>query len=158
MITARITVRSNPRLLVPALMPAALVAGALALALVVHPLLGLVALIVSALFGYHLLRFTISQLRSYLAAGAEGVTVCELGESTDLYPWSEVTRFGVNTSADGDQLYVQIAAANRLISVSREFANFDQLLEEMQQHAAATNLVLEPGEELADRLLRLDAS
>jgi hypothetical protein len=156
-ITARITLRSNPRAIVPIVLPLALAAGAVVLALLVNILLGLLVFAGIAVFGYQTIRFASNQLRSFVAAGADGVRVCEFGETSEHYGWGEVTRFGMSRGALGEFLYIQIGSANRLISITREFANFELLLQEMRRHAEATDLDLRPGEELAERLVQLDA-
>ena len=71
-VRARITVRSNPRVLVPVALAAALVVGAVLVAALVQIVVGLVALVLVGYFGYRLVRFVSKQLASYVAADAEG--------------------------------------------------------------------------------------
>ena len=150
---ARITVRSNPRILVPIALMAGLVAGAVLVALLVQIVVGLVALVIVGYFGYRIVRFVTKQLASYVAADADGVTICEYGEETHRHPWEAVTFAGHVQEADGTEiLYVYVENDDRLLTISTEFENFQPLRGELRRHIAATDLQLAAGESLAERL------
>ena len=154
-VRARITVRSNPRVLVPVALAAVLMAGAVLVAVLVQIVVGLVALVLIGYFGYRLVRFVSKQLASYVAADAAGVTVCEYGEETHCHPWEQVTFAGHVRIADGSELlYVYVESADRLLTISPEFENFEPLRGELRRYLPATDLELAAGESLADRLRR----
>ena len=147
------TLRSNPRALVPVAVVAALVAGAVLLAALVQVIVGLAALLLVGYLGYRILRFLVKHLASYVAADDGGVTICEFGEETHRHPWSEVTFAGHARTADGmELLYVYVDKDDRLMTVSREFENFLPLRGELARHFPPTDLQLAPGESLSDHL------
>ena len=149
------TLQSNPRALVPIAVVAALVAGAVLLAVLVQVIVGLAALLVTGYFAYRIIRFVVKHLASYVAADDTGVTICEFGEETHHHPWSEVTFAGTARAADGmELLYVYVDKDDRLMTVSREFENFTLLGEELQRRIPPTNVQLAPGESLSDHLRR----
>ena len=114
--------RSNPRVLVPVALAGALVVGAALVAALVQIVVGLVALVLVGFFGYRLVRFVSKQLASYVAADADGVTICEYGEETHRHPWEQVTFAGHVQAADGSELlYVYVESADRLLTISPEF-------------------------------------
>lgn len=154
-VRARITLRSNPRVLIPVAAAAGLVAGAVLLAALVQVVAGGVALLLTGYFGYRIVRFVSKQLASYVAADAGGVTICEYGEETHHYPWEQVTCAGHARAADGGELlYVYVERDDRLVTISPEFENFRPLRGELQRYLPAADLELAPGESLADRLRR----
>lgn len=156
-VKARITLRSNPRVLVPVAAAAALVIGALLLAALVQVVAGLAALLLTGYLGYRIVRFVTKQLASYVAADGGGVTICEYGEETHHHPWEEVTCAGHARRADGRELvYVYVESADRLTTISPEFENFQPLRGELRRYfPAAADLELAAGESLADRLRQL---
>ena len=149
------TLQSNPRALVPIAVVAALVAGAVLLAVLVQVIVGLAALLVTGYFAYRIIRFVVKHLASFVAADDDGVTICEFGEETHHHPWSEVTFAGRARAADGmELLYVYVERDDRLMTVSREFENFTLLGEEVQRHVPATDVQLAAGESLSEHLRR----
>lgn len=153
-VRARITLRSNPRVLIPVAAAAGLVTGAVLLAALVQVVVGLAALLLTGYLGYRIVRFVTKQLASYVAADAGGVTICEYGEETHHHPWEQVTCAGyARAAAGGELLYVYVESADRLATISPEFENFQPLRAELQRHfPAAADLELAAGESLTDRL------
>ena len=147
--------RSNPRMLVPVAVAVALVVGAVLVAVLVQIVVGLVALVLVGYFGFRLVRFVSKQLASYVAADAVGVTICEYGEETHCHPWEQVTFAGHVLAADGNELlYVYVESADRLLTISPEFENFQPLRGELRRYVRPTDLELAAGESLSDHLRR----
>ena len=147
--------RSNPRVLVPVALAGALVVGAVLVAALVQIVVGLVALVLVGYFGYRLVRFVSKQLASYVAADADGITICEYGEETHRHPWEQVTFAGHVQAADGSELlYVYVESADRLLTISPEFENFQPLRGELRRYLPPTDLELATGESLSDHLRR----
>ena len=147
--------RSNPRVLVPVALAAGLLAGAVLVAVLVQIVVGLVALVLVGYFGYRIVRFVTKQLASYVAADAGGVTICEYGEETHRHPWETVTFAGHARAADGTELlYVYVESADKLLTISPEFENFQPLRGELRRYVPPTDLELAAGESLADHLRR----
>ena len=149
------TLRSNPRALIPVAVVAALVAGAVLVTILVQVVVGLVALLLAGYIAYRIVRFIVKHLASYVAADDGGVTICEFGEETHRHPWDEVTFAGTARAANGmELLYVYVEKDDRLMTVSREFENFTLLGEELQRRIPPTDVELAPGESLSDHLRR----
>ena len=149
------TLRSNPRALIPVAVVAALVAGAVLVTILVQVIVGLAALLLTGYLAYRIARFLVKHLRSFVAADDGGVTICEFGEETHRHPWDEVTFAGTARAADGmELLYVYVEKDDRLMTVSREFENFSLLAEELQRRVPPTNVDLAPGESLSAHLRR----
>ena len=149
------TLRSNPRALIPVAVVAALVAGAVLVTVLVQVIVGLVALLLAGYIAYRIVRFIVKHLASYVAADDDGVTICEFGEETHHHPWDEVTFAGTARAANGmELLYVYVEKDDRLMTVSREFENFTLLGAEVQRHVCPTDVQLAAGESLSDHLRR----
>ena len=149
------TLRSNPRALIPVAVVAALVAGALLVTILVQVIVGLVALLLAGYIAYRIVRFIVKHLASYVAADDDGVTICEFGEETHHHPWEQVTFAGRARAANGmELLYVYVEQDDRLMTVSREFENFSLLSEELERRIPPTNVDLTPGESLSAHLRR----
>ena len=149
------TLRSNPRALIPVAVVAALVAGALLVTILVQVIVGLAALLLAGYIAYRIVRFIVKHLASYVAADDGGVTICEFGEETHHHPWDEVTFAGTARAADGmELLYVYVDKDDRLMTVSREFENFTLLGEELQRRVPPTDVQLAAGESLSENLRR----
>ena len=147
------TLRSNPRALIPLAVVAALVAGAVLVTVLVQVIVGLAALLLAGYLAYRIVRFVVKHLASYVAADDEGVTICEFGEETHQHPWEEVTFAGKARAANGmELLYVYVEKDDRLMTVSREFENFTPLGAEVERHIRPTDVELAPGESLSDHL------
>ena len=149
------TLRSNPRAIIPVAVVAALVAGAVLVTVLVQVIVGLVALLLAGYIAYRIVRFIVKHLASYVAADDGGVTICEFGEETHHHPWDEVTFAGTARAADGmELLYVYVEKDDRLMTVSREFENFTLLGKELQRRIPPTHVELAAGESLSDHLRR----
>lgn len=147
------TLRSNPRALIPVAVLAALVAGAVLVTILVQVIVGLAALLVTGYLAYRIVRFLVKHLRSFVAADDGGVTICEFGEETHRHPWDEVTFAGTARAANGmELLYVYVEKDDRLMTVSREFENFTLLGEELQRRIPPTDVQLAAGESLSSNL------
>ena len=149
------TLRSNPRALIPVAVVAVLVLGAVLVAVLVQVIVGLVALLLAGYIAYRIVRFIVKHLASYVAADDGGVTICEFGEETHRHPWEEVTFAGRARAANGmELLYVYVEKDDRLMTVSREFENFSLLGEELERRIPPTNVELAAGESLSAHLRR----
>ena len=108
MVKARVTIQSHPRMLIPVVVMAALVLGALLVAVLVQVLVGLLALALLGYLCFRIVRVTRKHLASYVATDDDGVTICEFGEETTSYPWAEVTCAGRVRTHDGRAVGVRL--------------------------------------------------
>ncbi len=153
MVTARVTIKSHPRMLVPVAVMAALVVAALVVAALVQVVVGLLALVPLGYLCFRIVRITRKHLASYVATDEAGITVCEFGEETTSYAWPEVTFAGRARTHDGRELaYAYVERDDRLLTISPEFENYRPLHDDLRRHVAPHDLALEQGESLAERL------
>ena len=153
MVKARVTIQSHPRMLIPIVVMAALVLGALLVAVLVQVVVGLLALALLGYLCFRIVRVTRKHLASYVATDDDGVTICEFGEETNTYPWAEVTCAGRARRHDGRELvFVYLERQERLFTITPEFENFQALHDDLRRRVAPTDLELEEGESLGERL------
>ena len=109
-IKAQITVKSNPRVLIPIVIVFLIFTGLILVTVFTEffliPLL--IGLILSFFF-YKILRFIFKQLASYVAADDMNLIICEYGEEIYTYTWEKITFSGLAIISDGsEQLYAYI--------------------------------------------------
>jgi hypothetical protein len=148
----RMTVRSNPRLLVVPVVVLVLFGVSIA-AFAASPLLGIGGLALSAYIGYALFRFVSKQLRCTVEVVEEGVRLDLYGEEKISLEWDDVTHLGVATDSRRRRiLFVYRESADKLLVVPDEFERFDALVAEVAAHGELQTITLEANETIKDRL------
>lgn len=148
----RMTVRSNPRLLIVPLVVLVLFGVSLT-AFAAGPLLGIGGLALSAYIGYVLFRFVSKQLRCTVEVVDEGVRLDLYGEEKISLEWGDVTHRGVATDTRRRRLlFLYRESADKLLVVPDEFERFDTLLSEVAAHGELQAFALEANETVKDRL------
>ncbi len=124
----RITIRSNPRLLVIPLVIVGLLALALA-AFTAGPLLGIGALAFGGYIAYTLVRFVRKQLACVVEVLDDTLVLDLYGEEKVTVAWADVTHLG--TARDGRKrrmLFLYREPEDKLLVVPDEFDRFDLLV------------------------------
>ncbi len=148
----RMTVRSNPRLLIVPLVVLVLFGLSLA-AFSAGPFLGIAGLAVTAYIAYVLFRFVSKQLRCTVEVVDGGVRLDLYGEEKISLEWGDVTHRGVATDSRRRRLlFLYRESADKLLVVPDEFERFDALLAEVLAHGELQELTLEANETIKDRL------
>ncbi len=154
-VTARITLRSNPRLIIAFLLvPLSLAAGAALFFLGL--LLGLIGLAAALVFSYTLVRFLSQQLASRIETGENGIRFSLWGEETREFPLETIRLAGTVTEPGaGKKLFVYRESEDTFISVPDEFEGFDALMREVESRTDFKEISLSPGESLKEKLKSL---
>ena len=153
-IKAQITVKSNPRILIPIVIVFLIFTGLILVTVFTEffliPLL--IGLILSFFF-YKILRFIFKQLASFIVADDVTLMICEYGEELYTYNWEEITFSGLAIIGDGsEQVYAYIKEEARLFTISREFNNFDALRKKIKLHINQKPIKVNHNETLSQHL------
>ena len=153
----RFQLRRNPRsLLVPAI-AVLLPAASVAIIVLYHPLLGVLALLVSAYIGYFLVKYFLNTIRSQIRTTGEGLHCTTAMGSDSEMSWEDLSHAGWYAADSGyREFFVYAEAGDKLLSIPPHYENMDALCEEIQAHGLT--LLSLSGEEtdgLADALREL---
>ena len=129
-------VRSAPRI---ALLPAIalfLLAGSVVTLLLLSVVAGIAALAVSAWLSFHLIRFTVTHIRSELRTSAEGISsLSSFGVETRM-PWESVTHAGRFRTRRSDRyLFVYNEQADELLTIPSYYTNISDLESELRERS-----------------------
>ena len=150
--TYRMTVRSNPKLLIVPLVVVVLFALALT-GFAVSPALGIIGLVVAGYIAFILGRFVQKQLRCVVEVREEGLSLDLYGEEKVEVSWEEVTHLGTaREHGRRRQLFLYREEVDKLLVVPDEFERFDALVAEVAPHGDMLELELEQNETLKVRL------
>ena len=131
--TYRITLRSNPRLLLLfTVMTSVPVTGIVLLALQLITL-GLIVTIVGIYFAYQMLKLVRSTLRSRVVTSEESINYdFGKGDAHEI-SWSAVTHSGTfGKTSRSRTVFVYAEEGDRLLSVPDEYEGFEALVEEIE--------------------------
>jgi len=151
----RMTIRSNPKLLIVPLVIAVLFGLALA-GFAASPVLGIGGLAVAAYLTFVLVRFISKQLRCSVNVHEGGVSLDLYGEEKVEVKWSDVSHMGRGRdSRRRGVLFIYREDVDKLLVVPDEFERFDELCAEVGAHGQMMELALAEGETVKDRLRRI---
>ncbi len=144
--THRMTVTSNPRLLIfYSLLGAFPLSGLYAFSRI-PPLAGAAALAVGAFLSYRLYRFAMPYLGTKIVTGEDGITFTLPGEGDLVFPWNEVSLTGKCTAARGKPfVFAYHAGRDRLISIPYEYTDMKGLESELAEKAPFETFHFLPG-------------
>jgi hypothetical protein len=159
----RMTVRSNPRILVIYILVPLLVAGATSLVFVAGPVIGLIALAVVLFFAWNILKLTRRQLSTRIETLTDEVVFTLHGDEKVSFAWDEIRLTGMALNADnegtplrkGRRLFIYREKDDKMFALTDEFEGLDQLAAELRGRTAFHEIVLSPAEALKDRLREL---
>lgn len=133
----RFDIRKNLRVILLAVIPVVSLSGSVALLILIHPLLGLVALAVSAYVSYHLVKFLRLQVKSEIRTyDDEVVRETSMGEKTQI-EWESITHAARYSVGDEpDVLFVYSEINDKLLTVPFHYSQMDELEREIRKHVA----------------------
>lgn len=156
--TYRITLFSNPRLIlliiIMLILPPAGVFGLFNFGL----FLGIIALGLAGIIDYHFVKYTISALKTRIDTDEEGIACVTTEKETVHFAWQEITHSGLTRQQTRwrmqgtPSLFLYDGAGDRLLQIPREYSGFDALVEEVRDRTAFTEIHLSHEENLEDRL------
>lgn len=155
----RMTVRSNPKLLVVPGVVVALLAVAISL-FSVGPVLGIIALAVGGYLSWTLVRFIRKQLQCSVDVVEEGVVLDLYGEEKVTAPWDRISHLGTAVDTRGRKsVFLYREAEDKLLVIPDEFERFGEIVTRIRESSLATapertfhEISLGLGESVKDRL------
>ena len=154
--THRVTLASNPRILLLALVLLALPALGALLLMYAGTLVGLLALAAAAYLDYTMIRYLVRNLRSRVVTSDTRIS-CRLPDGQELdFPWKAITIAG-HCVQKGSRpfLFVYDQRMDKIVTIPDEYSDFPTLQEELRRRLPAgvfCEVVLQQGQTIAERL------
>ncbi|UCF98495.1 MAG: hypothetical protein JSV89_02925 [Spirochaetaceae bacterium] len=148
-----ITLSSNPRMIILILVVISLPAMAVLLLIFAGTLFGIIALAGAAYLDYTMLRFFRNHLKSWVET-TDTELKCRLPDGDLLeFSWDRVTAAGYCTQERGRPfLFVYREEGDKLVTVPKEYSEFEALHSIIRQRTPFQELSLGRGETIQERL------
>ena len=159
----RITVRSNPRILVIyILMPVLLAAGAGAIFLL-GIIFGFIALAAAGFLVWSMLKLTRRQLATRVQTFTDEILFVMHGDEKVSFPWEKIRIAGMAVEQDEKgrmrtkerRLFIYNEEDDKMFALNDEFENLDHLAAELRTRTEFREIVLATGETLKEKLREL---
>ncbi len=159
----RITVRSNPRILIIYLLMPVLVALGIGAIFLLGALFGLIALGVAIFIVWSMLKLARRQLATRVETLTDEILFVMHGDEKVSFPWEKIRIAGLAVEQDAQgrmrtkerRLFVYNEEDDKMFALNDEFEGLDNLAEELKSHADFRELVLVSGETLKGKLREL---
>ena len=149
----RITLKSNPKILLVALIVVATPVGALLTFLFLPPLVSVILTVVGGYLSYHLGKFFFTTLRSRISVSDEGPVFDLSAKETVRFEWAEITHAGLCSRTKGGRVaYVYNDTEDKLITVPDEYADFGGFVEELRSGTEVEDVSLAEDQTVQDYL------
>ena len=148
-----ITLTSNPRMILLFLIVIALPAVGVLLLIFAGTLVGIIALAAAAYLDYSLLRFFRNHMKSWVET-TDSELKCQMPDGELLvFSWDQITAAGYCTQEKGRPfLFVYREEGDKLVTIPREYGDFQALYEAVEQRTDFQQLSLGRGETIQERL------
>jgi len=149
----RITLSSNPRMIILVLFMVALPAAGILLLIFIGVFLGTIALAGAAYLDYTMLRFFCNHLKSWVET-TDSELKCRMPDGELLnFSWDKVTAAGYFTQERGRPfLFVYREEEDKLVSIPEEYSEFEALYSQIKERTPFHELSLARGETIQERL------
>ena len=128
-LNSRITLRSNPRAIVPLLLPAMIVVILLLISILKETWIALLGVIPIALIGYRLIRYLIKQFRNRVILYEDRIELDFMGEDQAIMHWIDLDRAGLATTGKRRRsIFLYHASRDQLLEISDEFESFNTMV------------------------------
>jgi hypothetical protein len=151
-----ITLTSNPRMIILFLIVIVLPAAGVLLLVFAGTLIGIIALAAAAYLDYSMLRFFRNHLNSWVET-TDTELKCRMpdGELLD-FSWDQVTAAGYCTKErDRPFLFVYREEGDKLVTIPKEYSDFQTLLSAIKERTPFQELTLSRGETIQERLKQM---
>ena len=151
-----ITLSSNPRMIILFLIVIALPAVGVLLLIFAGTIIGIIALAAAAYLDYSMLRFFRNHMNSWVET-TDSELKCRMpdGELLD-FSWDQVTAAGYCTQEKGRPfLFVYREEGDKLVTIPREYGDFQTLLSAIKERTPFRELTLSRGETIQERLKQM---
>jgi len=152
----RITVSSNPRMILLFLIVIALPAAGILLLIFAGTVLGIIALAAAAYLDYSMLRFFRNHMKSWVET-SDSELKCRMPDGELLaFPWDQVTAAGYCRQEQGRPfLFVYRSTGDKLVTIPQEYGDFQALVSTIERHTDFQQLSLGSDETIEERLKRM---
>jgi hypothetical protein len=119
-------------------------------------LLGIIALAAAAYLDYSMLRFFRNHMNSWVETSDTELR-CQMPDGDLLvFSWDQVTSAGYCTQERGRPfLFVYREEGDKLVTIPKEYADFETLLSTIKKRTSFQELSLSRGETIQDRLKKM---
>jgi hypothetical protein len=149
----RITVRSNPRILIVAALVVVGPAVGIASFFFSPPIIAIILTAVGAFFSYAFGKFLRQTLRSRIETTEAGLSFDSGAGDRSFFAWEDITLAGRYAEAKNKEyLFIYKENGDRLITVPDEYERFPQLIAAVAERREVEEITLESGETLTERL------
>ena len=151
-----ITLTSNPRLIILFLIVIALPAAGVLLLVFAGTLIGIIALAAAAYLDYSMIRFFRNHLNSWVET-TDTELKCRMPDGEMLvFSWDQVTAAGYCTQErDRPFLFVYREEGDKLVTIPKEYGDFQTLLSAIKERTPFQELTLSRGETIQERLKQM---
>ena len=151
-----ITLTSNPRLIILFLIVIALPAAGVLLLVFAGTLIGIIALAAAAYLDYSMLRFFRNHLNSWVET-TDTELKCRMPDGEMLvFSWDQVTAAGYCTQErDRPFLFVYREEGDKLVTIPKEYGDFQTLLSAIKERTPFQELTLSRGETIQEHLKQM---
>ncbi len=149
----RITLSSNPRMIILVLFMIALPAAGILLLIFVGVFLGIIALAGAAYLDYTMLRFFRNHLKSWVET-TDAELKCQMPDGELLvFSWDKVTAAGAFTQERArPSLFVYQEDGDKLVTIPEEYSEFETLYSQIKERTPFQELSLARSETIQERL------
>jgi hypothetical protein len=142
--THTITIASNPRIVLVFLIAVVIPVGGVLLTILFHIFLGIIVTVVGGFIAWHLMKFGISSLKSWVRTDDEGITIKISNEDPKGLTWEEITHAGlVSQVKTRNQMFIYAEETDKLFTIPDEYSDFDKLIEFTSERTPFENVSLE---------------
>lgn len=140
----RITLRSNPRLLLLGLLIAGLPLGGLFLAVYLRSPIGIAALLGAGYVSYQFIRFLIPLMQSRIESSEEGITCHFSGKDPMVFHWKMISHAGLcRQKWQKPCLFLYQETNDQFVIIPQEFSHFEHLADEVRKKTPYQEIRLE---------------
>ncbi len=122
----------------------------------INTVLGLLLIGGSGYVVYILLKYLIRHRASKIVSSEEGIRVNFYNEEEFLFKWEELRLFGLCNYSNGVRsVFLYNEEKDKFVEIPDSLGDFDRLLSEFKRHDGFTEITLNRGESLRERLRSL---
>jgi hypothetical protein len=154
---SRITLSSNPKMIVfIGMLLAFLAAGAL-LIIFVNPLIGIIVVALALYISYNMYKVLRDQFKSRITTDESTIHFLLPGNEEYTFKWEDVTHSGlfVHSGKKKRQLFLYREPEDKLIAIPDEFTDFEALIDILRQKTPFRTLEQQGKEDLNEALKKI---
>jgi hypothetical protein len=130
----RISLISNPRIIIPFLLLLAITGGGITLIALVNTTIGVIVLIIAALFFNGVIKVVVPALKSSIETTETSLTYYTGYGAKDSFNFDKVSKAGlVNSNGRRTYLFLFSSDSGKYVSVPDEFTKFEMLVNHVKQ-------------------------